>query len=82
VKHQEVPNKEATVETIGALEDYSGDQQPAAGYQNPLKRWTKDVDVQRTDISEEMTDVAGVQQRHKGLIPIRAAISGKQENCQ
>jgi hypothetical protein len=39
--HQEVPNKEATVETIGALEDRSGNQQPTAGYQNPWKRWAK-----------------------------------------
>jgi hypothetical protein len=36
------------VETIGALEDRSGDQQPAAGYRDPLKRRTKDDDVRRT----------------------------------
>jgi hypothetical protein len=27
-EHQGVPNEEAAVETIGALEDRSGDQQP------------------------------------------------------
>jgi hypothetical protein len=26
VEHQEVPNKKAAVETIGSLEDWSGDQ--------------------------------------------------------
>jgi hypothetical protein len=41
-EHQEVPNKEAAVETIGALEDQSGDQQLAVEYQNLQKRWNKD----------------------------------------
>jgi hypothetical protein len=36
---------EATVETIGALEDRYGDQQPLTRYQNPLKRRTQDDDV-------------------------------------
>jgi hypothetical protein len=39
---QEMPNKEAAVETMGALEDRSGDQQQAVGYRNPRKRRTKD----------------------------------------
>jgi hypothetical protein len=30
-EHQEVPNEEAAVETIGALEDRSGDRRPAVG---------------------------------------------------
>jgi hypothetical protein len=34
-EHQKVPNEEATVETIGAVEDRYEDQQPALGYQNP-----------------------------------------------
>jgi hypothetical protein len=37
-EHQEVPNEEAAMETIRALEDRSGDHQPAVGYRNPLKR--------------------------------------------
>jgi hypothetical protein len=41
-EHQEVPNGQAAVETIGALEDRSGDKRPAGGYRNPLKRRTKD----------------------------------------
>jgi hypothetical protein len=41
-EHQEIPNDEAAVETIGALEDRSGDQQSAVGYRTPLKRRTQD----------------------------------------
>jgi hypothetical protein len=44
---QEVPNKEAAVETTGALEDWSGNQQMTMGYQNPQKRRAKDDDVQK-----------------------------------
>jgi hypothetical protein len=38
VEHWVVPNEDATEETIGALEDLFGDQQPAVRCQNPLKR--------------------------------------------
>jgi hypothetical protein len=47
-EHQEVPDKEAAMETIRALKDWSGDQQPAVEYWNPLKRRTKDSVVQGT----------------------------------
>jgi hypothetical protein len=40
-EHQEVSNEEAKVETVEAFKDRSRDQ-PAIGYQNPLKRWTQD----------------------------------------
>jgi hypothetical protein len=46
VVHQEVPNEEDAVETIGAPEDKSVDQELAVRYRNPRKRWTKDDDVQ------------------------------------
>jgi hypothetical protein len=36
------------VETVGALEDFSGDQQPAIGCQSPRKRQTKDDVVRGT----------------------------------
>jgi hypothetical protein len=42
VEHQKIPNKEAAVETVGALKDRSRDQELAVEYQNPLKKWTKD----------------------------------------
>jgi hypothetical protein len=45
---QEVPNEEAVVETVGALKDLSGDQQPAVGYRNPWKRQTMDDVVSET----------------------------------
>jgi hypothetical protein len=48
VGHQEVPNKEAVMETIGASEDRSGDQQLAVVFRNPLKRRTKDDIVRGT----------------------------------
>jgi hypothetical protein len=32
VEDEEVPNEEAAAETIGAVEDRSGDQQPAVRY--------------------------------------------------
>jgi hypothetical protein len=38
VVHQKVPNEEAAVETIGVLEDRSGDQRLIMGYKNPQKR--------------------------------------------
>jgi hypothetical protein len=41
-KCQKVPNEEAAVEAIGAPKDRSGDQRPALGCKNPLKRRTKD----------------------------------------
>jgi hypothetical protein len=34
--HWEIPNKEAAVETIGALKDRSRDQWMAMGYQKPV----------------------------------------------
>jgi hypothetical protein len=46
--HQEIPNEQTAVETIGALEGRSGDQRPAGGYRNPLKRRTKDSDARGT----------------------------------
>jgi hypothetical protein len=48
VDHQEVPNGQAAVETVGALEDRSGDQRPARRYQNTLKRRFKDNVVLET----------------------------------
>jgi hypothetical protein len=48
VAHQEVPNERATVESVRAWEDRSGDQQSTVGYQNPWKRRTRDDDVQET----------------------------------
>lgn len=47
-EHHEIPNEQTAVETIGALEGRSGDQRPAGGYRNPLKRRTKDDDVRGT----------------------------------
>jgi hypothetical protein len=41
----EVCLEEMNVETIGALEDQSGDHRLALGCRNPLKRWTKNDDV-------------------------------------
>jgi hypothetical protein len=38
----EVPHEEAAVQTIGALKDRSGDQQPAVECRSPLKRRTRD----------------------------------------
>jgi hypothetical protein len=40
-EQQEVPNEEAAVEIVPALEDRSGDHQPAVRYRNPLKRRTQ-----------------------------------------
>jgi hypothetical protein len=37
VVHQEFPNKEATVETVGAPEDQSVDEEAALGYCSPRK---------------------------------------------
>jgi hypothetical protein len=36
VEHQEIPHKEASVETVGALKDRPRDQELAVEYQNPL----------------------------------------------
>jgi hypothetical protein len=47
-EHQEVPNGQDPVEIIGELEDRSGDQRPAGGYRNPLKRRIKDDVVRGT----------------------------------
>jgi hypothetical protein len=43
--YQEVCNVEVAVETVGAPEDQSMDQEPAVRYHNPRKRWNKDDDV-------------------------------------
>jgi hypothetical protein len=48
VSSQKFPNKEASVETIRAMEDRSGDQQLAVGYQNPWKRRIKGHVIQGT----------------------------------
>jgi hypothetical protein len=45
---QEVPDDEAAIETIGALNDRSGNQRPAVGCRNPLKMPTKDNVVRGT----------------------------------
>jgi hypothetical protein len=41
VEHQEVPNKEATVESIGALVDQYGDLHLAIGWHQQPKEWTQ-----------------------------------------
>jgi hypothetical protein len=41
-----VPDEEAAVETIKAPEGPSGDQQPAVGCRNPLKRCAEDHAIQ------------------------------------
>jgi hypothetical protein len=48
VEHQEIFNKEDSVETVGALKDRSSGQELAMGYQNPLRKWTKNGVVQGT----------------------------------
>lgn len=45
-EHQEVPDKEASVETIGTWEDQCYYQQWTMGSRNPRKRWTKNSVVQ------------------------------------
>jgi hypothetical protein len=45
---REVSNEEAAVQTTGTLEDRCGEQQPAAGYWNPLKWQTQDTVAQET----------------------------------
>jgi hypothetical protein len=37
-EHHAVPNEEATVETTGALEDWSGDQQTGCGILEPMEK--------------------------------------------
>jgi hypothetical protein len=40
-EHQEVPNEEAAVENIGALEDRYGDQHLAVRRHGQLKKWAQ-----------------------------------------
>jgi hypothetical protein len=47
-EYREVLNGQAAVENIGGLEDRLGNQRPAGGYRNPLKKWAKDDVVRGT----------------------------------
>jgi hypothetical protein len=40
-KHQLVPKEEATMQTIGALEDQYGDWHPTIRHRGRLKKWTQ-----------------------------------------
>jgi hypothetical protein len=69
--HPEVPNEEAEVETVGALEDQYEDRHLAAGHRRQLKKWTQGDGGSRKKlaVARRRTTRRAIPERRKGTRP-------------
>jgi hypothetical protein len=66
-KHKLIPNEETRVETIGALKDWYGDWQLAAGCHQQLKKWTQgDGGSRKLAAARKWITRRAIPARHKG----------------